>query len=72
MFTPSRITQEPVLPFADPTSVIVNAINENDYDVEFYSLDFNTQYKDEEKFFVSWTMTWDWSCKWRCNSERFE
>ena len=49
MFTPSRITQEPVLPFADPTSVIVNAINENDYDVEFYSLDFNTQYKDEEK-----------------------
>ena len=39
-----------MLPFADPTSVIVNAINENDYDVEFYSLDFNTQYKDEENF----------------------
>ena len=49
MFTPSRVSQVPVLPFADPTSVIVNAINENDYDVEFYSLDFDSQYRKKRK-----------------------
>ena len=47
-FTPSRVVQVPVLPFADPTAVLVTAINDHDYPVEFFSLDFDEQYKEEE------------------------
>ena len=37
-FDPPLLNHEPVLPFDEPMSVLVDAINDTDHDIEFYSL----------------------------------
>eukprot|EP00501_MAST-03F_sp_TOSAG23-6_P000263 GSMAST32.ASY1.ANO1.269.1 assembled CDS len=52
-FFPRMLKMEPMKPFEPPRDTIVTARNDCDYPVEFYSLDFDTQYKDEENMLIS-------------------
>ena len=48
-FDPPMLKHDPVLPFDEPMTVLVDAINDTDHDLEFYTLDFDTNYSNEEE-----------------------
>ncbi|KAF0682818.1 Aste57867_25117 [Aphanomyces stellatus] len=48
-FAPPMAELGPLLPFATPVERLITMKNESDYAIEVYSLDFDTQYKDEEE-----------------------
>ena len=47
--TPALLEFQPILPFAPGSSIQVTATNKSANDVEFFSLDFDEQYRYEEK-----------------------
>eukprot|EP00939_MAST-03C_sp_MAST-3C-sp1_P000134 g134.t1 len=47
-FDPPSLVMDPVLPNCGPTSAVVTAKNENDFPIEFFSLDFDTTYEADE------------------------
>ena len=48
-FDPPTLRHDPVLPFDDPNKQLVDVVNDTEHDIEFYALDFDTQYRDEEE-----------------------
>ena len=49
IFTPSLVEFEPVLPFSQGSEAEVTVTNPMPYPVEFYSLEFDKQYLEEEE-----------------------
>ena len=51
IFTPSLVEFEPVLPFSQGSEAEVTVTNPMPYPVEFYSLEFDKQYLEEEEVY---------------------
>jgi hydrocephalus-inducing protein len=64
-FDPPSLRHDPVLPFDDPNKQLVEVVNDTQHDIEFYSLDFDQGYIDEENILRAVTQPGLWQSSGR-------
>merc|ERR1712224_442363 len=55
-FFPPEMTFKPSLPYDENVLKTLEIKNSSDFDVEFYSLDFDKQYESEEKMMINYDL----------------